>query len=187
MDGKDGEAGVGFKWPPSSPSCNHGWQQCECRPPLLCWHGTPDQLPLKLSVGSWKYMAMSPVKKPQITLLVLLSSLCALRHAVGLKGWEFEEKAEETWLREMYVANTVKCQTLLPNLFTRAKINPISCLPLSMWNSTTWGHHLRILSRTKSDLCVLLIICVNLSRLPLLGFIGYTSYFKWRRAQQENK
>lgn len=35
--------------------------------------------------------------------------------------------------------------------------------------------------------CLQLIICVNLSRLLLQGFMGYIGYFKWRWAQQENK
>ena len=38
---------------------------------MLHWHGNSNQLPVKLSVGPWRYTATSPVKYPQITLLVL--------------------------------------------------------------------------------------------------------------------
>lgn len=70
---------------------------------MLCWPGTPSQLPVKLSVGPWRYTALSPVKKPQITPLVLFPknmvfTLCcfhSFRHVVGLKEGELKKRMEE--------------------------------------------------------------------------------------------
>lgn len=65
---------------------------------MLYWHGTSNQLPVKLSVGPWRYTAPSPVKYPQITLLVLFlkNTVYMLR---GMWRWvkevELKQRAEQ--------------------------------------------------------------------------------------------
>lgn len=77
------------------------------RPPLLCWHGASNQLPVKLSVRPWRYADLSPVKNPQVTPLVLLLKntmfTCFKARGWGKRGGNKGEGGG----REIYVACNV--------------------------------------------------------------------------------
>lgn len=78
----------------------HG-SHCGCGPPLLCWHGTSNRLPVKLSVGT-----ADPGGTQQRALLKIHRSPCwfcswktqclhVLGHVVGVKEGELKERVEE--------------------------------------------------------------------------------------------
>lgn len=183
----------------------HG-SRCGCRPPLLCWHGTSIQLPVKLSVGT-----ADPARTQHWALLNSHRSACwfcsrktpNLPKCLRACGWGkrggIEGEGGGGGLRERYVACNVTnpllkaidhCLFCFPSKKRSRYLFTAECLrEIPQYELITFGFYHAlwqvIFLSAYNCVCLQLIICVNLSRLLLVGFIGYISYFKLGWAQQE--
>ena len=115
------------------------------RPPLSCWHGTSNQLPVKLSVGT-----ADPGGTQHWALLKSHRSPCwfcsgktRCLHVVEVKQRELWERVREE-ARQRYVARPLLKAINHSFCFVLPKFKkrkgPHSCLPQR--NSTLWGRYL---------------------------------------------